>query len=582
MFSDSAPKAPDAARVPRRGRAVRLLALWLGAVLVLAGCSSIPTVGPVGTASAKQGDEQREEAVFSPEAPTAGSTAQEIIRGFMDAGTGAADDYNVARQFLSPLMVDTWSPAEQATVYRSSRVVATADPNLFQIQLEIQSKVDGQGIRNEVPPGSTETIPVRMEKVQGEWRISDVPDGIMLTLASFPAVFTAHNLYFYSSDYEFWVPDTRWFIQRAGIAANIVNAMLVGPAPYLRGAVVSAFPAGTVMARDAVPVASGEATVDFAADSLRDSPDLNRQQMLKQLEQNLRSLNNITSVAMTDGQRPVDLGKGTGEVKTATADPSAGPTQIAVYQGELAYYDDGPKAIEGVPAVAEYGPRNPAMSVGGATIAFLDSQEDTLLATGAGQDVRVVAEGSRFTAPSIDRKQWIWTAQPSGAGSQVLAIPPGGTRETAAVPAAAWLEGLAVTELRVSRDGTRVLVAANQAGRSTVLIAGIVRSPEGVPVSLTAPATLGVPEEAGAVNRAKWASEDTVVAVQAGAQEAVPVILGLGREAELLAPEEGIVGLSAGNGVEDVFIQTEAGIFNKVGSSWPLRTEGVRDPAFPG
>ena len=582
MFSDSAPKAPAVARAPRR-RTVRLLVLWLGAALVLAGCSSIPTVGPVGTASAQQGGEQREEAVFSPEAPTAGATAQEIIRGFMDAGTGAADDYNVARQFLSPLMVDTWSPAEQAIVYSSSRVVATADPNLFQIQLEIQSKVDGQGIRNEVPPGSTETIPVRMEKVQGEWRISDVPDGIMLTQASFPAVFTAHNLYFYSSDYEFWVPDTRWFIQRAGIAANIVNAMLVGPAPYLRGAVVSAFPAGTVMARDAVPVASGEATVDFAADSLRDSPDLNRQQMLKQLEQNLRSLNNITSVAMTEGQRPVDLGKGTGEVKNATADPSAGPTQIVVYQGELAYYDDGPRPIEGLPPVAEYGPRNPAMSVGGATIAFLDSQEDTLLATGTGQDVRVVAEGDdRFTAPSIDRKQWIWTAEASGAGSQVLAIPPGGTRETAAVPAAAWLEGLAVTELRVSRDGTRVLVAASQAGRSVILVAGIVRSPEGVPVTLTAPVPLGVPEEAGAVNRVKWASEDTVVAVQAGAQEATPVILRLGREAERLAPEEGIVGLSAGNGVEDVFIQTEAGIFNRVGSSWPLRTEGVRDPAFPG
>ena len=582
MFSDSAPKALAVARAPRR-RTVRLLALWLGAALVLAGCSSIPTVGPVGTASAQQGGEQREEAVFSPEAPTAGATAQEIIRGFMDAGTGAADDYNVARQFLSPLMVDTWSPAEQAIVYSSSRVVATADPNLFQIQLEIQSKVDGQGIRNEVPPGSTETIPVRMEKVQGEWRISDVPDGIMLTLASFPAVFTAHNLYFYSSDYEFWVPDTRWFIQRAGIAANIVNAMLVGPAPYLRGAVVSAFPAGTVMARDAVPVASGEATVDFAADSLRDSPDLNRQQMLKQLEQNLRSLNNITSVAMTEGQRPVDLGKGTGEVKNATADPSAGPTQIVVYQGELAYYDDGPRPIEGLPPVAEYGPRNPAMSVGGATIAFLDSQENTLLATGTGQDVRVVAEGDdRFTAPSIDRKQWIWTAEASGAGSQVLAIPPGGTRETAAVPAAAWLEGLAVTELRVSRDGTRVLVAASQAGRSVILVAGIVRSPEGVPVTLTAPVPLGVPEEAGAVNRVKWASEDTVVAVQAGAQEATPVILRLGREAERLAPEEGIVGLSAGNGVEDVFIQTEAGIFNRVGSSWPLRTEGVRDPAFPG
>ncbi|MCC9176146.1 LpqB family beta-propeller domain-containing protein [Arthrobacter sp. zg-Y750] len=564
------------------GQFARLLALVLGAALALAGCSSIPTVGPVGTASAQRGDEQQEEAVFSPEGPAAGATAQETIRGFMEAGKGAADDYSVARQFLSPGMAETWSPAQRATVYRSSRVVATPDPNLFQIQLEVQSTVDIQGIRIEAPAGSTESIPVQAEKVDGEWRLTAVPDGIMLSLASFPAVFMAHNLYFYSSDYEYWVPDTRWFIRRAGIAANIVNAVLVGPAPHLQGAVVSAFPSGTELARDAVPVASGEATVDLAADSLSDATDLNRQQMTAQLQQNLRSLNNITSVAMTEGGHSVDLGKGNGEVRSAIADPSAGATQIVVYQGELAFYGDGPTAVEGVPSVAGYGPRSPATSADGATIAFLDSQEDTLLVTGKGQEVRVAAEGARFTAPSVDPKQWVWTTQPSGSGTAVLAIPPGGNRDAAAVLSAPWLEGLGVTELRVSRDGTRVLVAAAQGGNSSVMIAGIVRSAEGVPVSLTTPATLQVPAEAGAVDRVKWASEDTVVAVRTGAQESVPVILGPGREAQLLAPKEGILGLSAGNGTEDVFIQTDAGIFNKVGSSWALRSEGVRDPAFPG
>ncbi|MCC9203613.1 LpqB family beta-propeller domain-containing protein [Arthrobacter sp. zg-Y769] len=565
----------------RKGQPGRMLVLWLSAVLVLAGCSSIPTVGPVGTASAEHNGETGEDAVFSPDGPVEDASPEDIVQGFIDAGKGAVDDYSVARQFLAPDVANTWSPTERATIYRSSRIVALPEPNAFQIQLEVQGSVNAQGIRTDAPEGSTEAFPVRLEQVDGQWRLSAVPDGIIVSLANFPALFIAHNLYFYSSDYQYWVPDTRWFIQRAGIAANIVKELLVGPAPYLQGAVVSAFPAGTTLARDAVPVASGEAVVDFAADSLRDSSDQNRQQMVKQLRQNLR-LNNITSVSMTVEQREVDLGKGSGDMQSAEEDPSAGATQIVVYQDELAYYADGPEPIGDVPSVAEYGPRYPAMFRDGSIIAFLNSQEDTLLVTGTGQDVRVAAEGGRFTAPSVDPRRWIWTAQPSGTGSRVLAIQPGGDRSSAAVLSAPWLEGLTVTELRISRDGTRALVAAHRGGRSEVMIAGVVRSPEGVPVSLTVPMVLQVPSDAGAVNRVKWASEDTVVAVQTGAEEAAPVILGTGRAPQMLSPKAGIVGLSAGNGVEDIFIQTGEGIFNKVGSSWSLRTEGTRDPAFPG
>ena len=320
--------------------------------------------------------------------------------------------------------------------------------------------------------------------------------------------------------------------------------------------------------------------MDFAAESLRDSTDRNRQQMVKQLEENLRGLNNVTSVRMTVDQRAVDLGKGTEELQSAVPDPSAGATQVAVYRDELVFYSDGPKAIDGVPSVAEYGPRSPGMSPDGSTIAFLDNQAETLLVTGKGKDVRVAAEGSGFTAPSVDPRQWVWSAKSSDTGSSVLAVPPDGG--SPAVVSAPWLEGQKVTELRISRDGSRALVAASQGGKSSIRIAGVVRSPGGAPVSLTEPAVLQVPSEAGDVNRVKWASEDTVVAVQAGAEEAAPVILGTARESEVLSPKAGIIGLSAGNGVEDVFIQTDDGIFNRVGSSWLLRTEDIQDPAFPG
>ena len=48
----------------------------------------------------------------------------------------------------------------------------------------------------------------------------------------------------------------------------MTSALLAGPAPYLRGAVASAFPSGIKLARESVPVVSGAAQVDLTAKEL--------------------------------------------------------------------------------------------------------------------------------------------------------------------------------------------------------------------------------------------------------------------------------------------------------------------------
>lgn len=573
----------------------RLLLMAMAVLAVLSGCSSIPTTGPVGTASAhSDGNALVDTFALAPRGPsqTGGETPEEILQGFITAGTGAADDYSVAREFLTGAAAETWNPTERVLIYGADpNIVPAADGNGYSIRLEVVGSVDNRGIRTDRAPGTTETLSAKLEQEDGQWRISSVPNGIMVSEVSFSLLFLSHNLYFYSSSYDFWVPDTRWFVQKSGIAANVVKAMLEGPAPYLQGAVSSAFPAGTSLARDAVPVVSGVATVDLSADVLQDSSDLNRQQMALQLRQNLGNLNNVNSVTMTVNQRSVDLGKESGELIEPVADPEVGGTQIAAYGNELVYFkDDQPQLIDGIPSVAEHGPRDPALSLDLATIAFLNGDRSALFLTGPNQDVRLVATGSSLTPPSIDPGRWTWTASQTGTGSSILALPPGGTSENVLSLPVPWLAETSISELRISRDGTRALLVAAQGGRSQVLVAGIVRDADGVPRTLTTPLELAVTADPGSgipvavsVDRAKWVSEDSIAAVQTSADgEATPFILNLGAGPEPLAGLTGITGLSAGKGEQDIYVHTQSAVYKRMGNSWYEVAAGLTDPAFPG
>ena len=579
----------------RPGPFARLILMAALVLAVLSGCSSIPTTGPVGTASAESdGSSLVDTFAVAPRGPSqdGGETPEEILQGFIAAGAGAADDYSVAREFLTDGLADTWTPTERVLIYGADpNIVAAPDDKTYSIQLEVVGALDTRGIRTDKASGTTETLSASMEQVNGQWRISAIPHGIMISEVNFSWLFLSHNLYFYSSNFEFWVPDTRWFVQKSGISANVVKAMLEGPAPYLQGAVSSAFPAGTSLARDAVPVVSGVATVDLSAEVLQDSSDLNRQQMALQLEQNLTHLNNVNSVSMTVNQREVDLGKESGALVDAVADPEAGSTQITVFQNELAYFKGvEPQAIEGIPSVAEYGPRDPALSLDLATIAFLNGDRTSLFLTGPNQEVRKAADGESLTAPSIDPEKWTWTASNTGTAAKILALPPGGEEDQILTLPVPWLNEADISELRISRDGARALLVTNTAGRSHVLVAGVVRDSDGTPKTLTTPLELAVTADSGSgvpatlpVDRAKWVSEDAIVVLQTSADSQVtPLILRLGADPEPLAGLTGITGLSVGKGEQEIYVQTPAAMYKRMGNSWYEVGEGLLDPAFPG
>ncbi|MFI2563206.1 LpqB family beta-propeller domain-containing protein [Paenarthrobacter sp. NPDC018779] len=567
-------------------KSLRRVAIAVMAVLVvlLASCAQIPRSGPVGKSKDESAGNSNAP-VFFPAAPRAGASPEAVIEDFYMAGSGYEDDYPVARQYLTQAQSVTWKPDKRALVFREAQVVKTAVENEYVYELDLAYSVDADGIATQYPPGTKESIPVTLDQVEGEWRISKVPDGTAIPEETFKVIYGAYPIYFYDPTFTYAVPDYRWFIKKKTVK-SMTSALLAGPAPYLRGAVVSAFPSGIKLARESVPVVSGAAQVDLSAKELFDASAEDRQRMQNQLALTFRSQPDVINVQLRADQDLVRVDDD-GSVLPPVVDKSVPARQIAVNNGDLVRYENNRVSpLPDIQSVAGLGPHSPAESPVSQTAAFLNGDRTTLYSIEPGQPARQLTTRSTLTGPSFSPQDWVWTAGPGANGAtEIVAFKPTGVAQGMAIPSAtitpAWLSGRTVKEFRVSREGARALIISVASGKTAVQVAGIVRNPDGTPKDLTAPVTLFTNSSP---DQGAWVNGSTVVVMAASATgTVVPELLSLASgDPQQLAPWDGLTSLSAGNGSEQIYGQSAAGVFQRVGNGWELQLKGPTEPAFPG
>ncbi|MCO4235840.1 LpqB family beta-propeller domain-containing protein [Pseudarthrobacter raffinosi] len=552
--------------------------------LVLASCARIPTAGPVGK-SAEGSAGNVNAPVFLPAAPQPGATPENIIDYFYRAGTGYEGDYAVAREYLTQAASVSWKPDQRALVYREAKVVGTGVDNVYNYQLDVAYSVDVDGIATQMPEGTIENIPATLTQVDGEWRISEIPDGTAIPEETFKVIYGAYPIYFYDPSFTYAVPDVRWFIKNKTVKA-MTSALLAGPAPYLRGAVVSAFPSGIKLARESVPVVSGAAQVDLTAKELTEASTEDRLRMQTQLSLTFRSQPDVVNVELHANQDLVRV-EDNGSVLPPVRDKNVPVREIAVSGNELVRYENNRVSpLPDMQPVSSLGPRYPSESPVSQTIAFLNESRTTLYSMVPGQPARALTTRSTITHPSFSIHDWVWAAGPGATGgTEVVAYRPVGVAEGAAVPTVtltpSWLAGRTVKELRISREGVRALVISEQNGKTKVQIAGIIRNADGTPRELTAPITLVA---SGDPDQGVWVNDTTVAVMKASAGSNVtPELLSLtSGQPQQLAPWPGLVWLSAGNGLEEIYGQSAEGIFQRLGNGWSPQLKGPIDPSFPG
>ncbi|WP_244304763.1 GerMN domain-containing protein [Leucobacter viscericola] len=284
-----------------RRRIVQVVAAAV-AMLTLAGCNAIPSSGPVevGLTDLRQVDQLVQ---FNPPGPTPGSSQEDVVRGFVLAATSSAEDYSVAREYLTNDYANQWDPNAGVLIDDGDRPFRDEGDSVGVLSLTLVANVDEHGEMLPANSGPSTDMRFELQKVGDEWRISSAPNGIILDRSDFLAIWSSHELNFVGTG-GYLVPETRWYLTRAALATEIVNGLLAGPSERMRESVRTAFPAGSALLNGTVPVANGHAKVDFTGDLL-DAEPRTIDEIAAQLSASLRLVQGVTSFELLVDDAPL-------------------------------------------------------------------------------------------------------------------------------------------------------------------------------------------------------------------------------------------------------------------------------------
>lgn len=560
----------------------RLRALALVVALLLTGCSAIPTSGPIGTGDVALTDPGRPIPLANDPPQDAG--IQSIVQGFLvAAAAGLADQYVVARKYLTVAASTGWAPSGGLLVYdaRSQpEITVNEDDGTAVVTVPLQGSVDESGVYTEAPPAVRQELAMELTRTSdAQWRISTLEDLVVMSSAEFGAFYREVPLYFASADTTHLVPDVRW-LPSNGTPDYAVRALLAGPSPWLRDVVQTAAPEGTRLGAAGVVVSTdGVATVDLtsvAASAAAEQRAVLAAQLGETLEQ-------VTGAGISE----VEITTGGGEPwGTAPAtlvrdpQPETGPYLIA--DGRLQLLDEGEIIpVDGV-APLPAGANSPAISLDGSTQVVLDGSRTLVALSADGADPVELATGRGLVSPSIDRFGWTWTAIANG-GAGLLAVSPGGEQ----VPVTGdWLAGTEIRSIAVARDGSRIAVVHSGIadGRVVTDVAAVLRDAE-----TGRPQGLGTPFQVGAstsdATQVEWVDESLLAVLGLSGSIVVPAVhlVPVGGQTVSLPLVDGTRTIAAGRGDRAIYLADgDDSLLWRQGSAWVQVATGVLDPTFPG
>jgi len=558
---------PERGVRPRPVRPVRV-ALLATLALALAGCQAIPSSGPVreGLTSLSQADQPVQ---FNPGGPTPGSSQEDIVRGFISAASSSADDYAIAREFLTFELANSWEPEAGVLVDEGTQQYRDAGDTAGVLSVSAIAAVDGRGALQPLGPGEATELRFEFAEVDGEWRISSAPSGIVLDKSTFTAVWAPMPLYFLNASNRL-VPDTRWFLNRPTITTQIVGELLAGPTEGMSEVLYSAFPGGTTLVSGAVPVVDGTARIDLSVELLQ-AGTATLDLVKRQLGASLQAVPEVARYEiLVDGSR-IDQGPVTASDSTS---PSAENAYVAVLKNGVF----GAVRIDSLTPLPDIGPRIAALQPSAVTLAP-DRRSAAVvgvgglsLVTGDGQTA-LDARGSQL-APSLDRFGYVWSASAESPGT-VRVMKPGEPIVDLSLP---WLDSREPVSVRVSQGGSRVAVLvpdATTAGWSKVLIAGIARDADGTPLGITDTATIAA-WASGVPTDLDWIDEQRLVVLTRSGASGLISQVSLGQFAVESGSVAGAVAVSGGGSRTLLRVLDDDGrLYAPQGSGWQRQQDDV-------
>ena len=551
--------------IQRRHRRSIAAGLTLAVAVLLSGCAGIPQSGAPQVGQVVPADEDPE-VEFLAEGPEKDASQEQIVRGFIDAASSPRDDYSTAREYLSPAIRSSWDPNVSALVDQANeRRFTPVDALTLQVTLVPVASVDAAGEFSEFTDPQETTRGFSLVQVDGQWRISSAPDGVVLDEQKFSEVFNPYALNFFDPSWTHLVPDLRWFPSRASTGTQIVAALLNGPSAWLSGAVRSACPEGIQLTSNAVPVVNDVAQVDLNSEAF-EADELTLQRMQAQLSASLSGVSTINSVSIEVNGNPQNI------TALAIEGTRVDPRALAMTDEGFGFLGGGSvERLPGLsPQIEALNPRAAVVNPSHSLAAVLAA--DGIYAVRQSQEVALRVDArSGLIAPSLDRYGFLWTV-PGAQPGALLAVRADGSQSSITT---SWPDASSIQSLHVSRDGTRVLALVTSAGEPRLLVAGVTRGADNTPVSLGDPLAYAVGDGAG--RSATWVDDVTVASlVQSSDGRGEVVTQVVGGESDALAPVDDAVQIVGGNTVKQLrALASDGGIWVLRTSVWQRTSTGV-------
>lgn len=476
----------------RRSRSAAAL-VAVAAALLSAACSTLPTTGSVQTRPDAALGSDDAAPYFVPAGPVAGADRDTVVRGFLLAVQANPPSTSVARSYLSGHARSIWKPDRGTIVYATSTLESSGSQ--VQARLAGAHRLDARGRWLGGTAAELVTLPFRMVREEGEWRIDNPPRTLPIPTSYFQSLYVPHTLGFFDRTDEVLVP-TRVYLPRGEqVASNLVRSMLAGPGGHLTRSTRNAFPSGTSLDLAVVVDASGIAEVPLNPEIRKLSPpDLYR--AVVQLTWALRQVQGITGLRITidgialplvNGRTVIGLDEGR-EFDPVIAD---GLDVVGLVDGRISYLRNGESTPVAGPLGAKgFAMRSVARSVSrGQFAAVAANGRRVFVAPGTGDPeatrVQTVIDGATNLLPPVyDRYGGLWVVDATASGAEVHLVT-GSTDRIVRLPG---VSGRRISSFTVTRDGARLV--AGLANAATVLVSDLVRDDAGRIARATPAATV--------------------------------------------------------------------------------------------
>lgn len=494
---------------PRRVRAL-LAAAVCG---LLAGCVQMPTSGPVVEPQVSADVDDAPGIYFDPRPPQAGEAPADIVAGFLEAMKATPISTTVARQFLSRDAAEAWTPERQIITY--AELGTEEGESAVRIPMTDVNLYDDRGAWQRTR--ATRDLELGLVQEDGEWRIDEVPDALVVPDSWFDDWYERVSLYFFDPTSQVLVPEPVFVPRGDQFASSLVRGLLAQPTGESADVARTWFPPGTTHGLSVPINAAGIAEVSLSGDP--DSvDDQTARRMLAQLTWTLRQDASIRAVQLSIGGRMISYQGGSTQVGLdagSAYDPSGPGTSRALYalDGDRVVAGDVGQlaATAGPLGTTDYGVRSIGVSLGGSRVVAVTGDGTQLLTApldAPEADVATVLSGAvDLAAPALDARDRTWVLDRAAGRARVFVAVDGVASEQV-VPG---VTGRRVTKLLVSRDGTRLVAVVRGRSADRIVATRVRQASDGAVLGFTPVRTLPLPTEGSTrIRDVAWRSPTTV------------------------------------------------------------------------